>query len=190
MRVKVIALLSLLICLGSCRSIKETKALQDCKYTFLSITDIIVNGITLDGKTSLKDFNTHETVKISQAMLKGSLPIELTANVQIENPSSKTATLNKLDWELVIKEKTVATGCLDEFHKIAPGKSIELPIEIETDAAKVLKAVTIKNLMEMMFNVSDPEKLIENAKLRVRPSFEVGKKGKVISSPAFFSIGF
>jgi len=170
----------------SCRSVKEGKTLVDCNYSFTSISDLTINGVNIDGKSSFRDIGMSETVKLSQALMAKKMPITLTANIAVQNPNSKVAALNTLDWILEIRGKDVAKGTTNERFEVDPNKTEELSILVNTDLGDVMKAFSLKEMKDILFNISNTKGLPVEAKLKIRPSFKVGKKE--IKSPTYFTV--
>jgi len=170
----------------SCRSAKEAKALKDCSYSFSSISDLKVGTISMQGKQSFKDLGSAETIGISQLLMTKQLPISLTANIAITNPNKKTAGIESLEWILIVHEKEVATGNITEKIEIKPNEKIILPIPIQTDLSTILKSFSLKEISQLMFNLSDVKGIPLDAKIKIKPSISIGKKQ--IKTPAYFTI--
>ncbi|MFW5851615.1 MAG: hypothetical protein ACOCWB_05280 [Bacteroidota bacterium] len=175
----------ILISSFSCRSIKETQTLKNCSYSFLSISNVRVNNVSIDNKQSLRDLQTTETLKISQAIMARKIPVDLTAHISVHNPNLRTATLHKINWKLLLKDKEVADGVVIESYSIKPNETIEIPIAISSDIGSVLKIFSVKELMNMLFNLSSAS-IPEEAQLKIKPSIAIGRK--TIQSPAYFTV--
>lgn len=179
----------LVLVLGSfttCRSVKETKALQDCTFTLSSISDVTVNGVSLQGKQSMRDLQLQESSRISQAIMARKIPIHLTAHIQVYNPNNQKAAINKLDWKLLLRNANVAQGSLNERYEILPKQTVTIPIDISTDIGSVMSAFSVKELTTMMFNMSSVQALSKEIELQVRPSLRVGRMN--VKSPAYVTV--
>lgn len=170
----------------SCSSVKQANNFKDCTYSFASIEDLKVGNIDIQGKKSFRDLNMSETTGISQLLMAKKLPISLTANISITNPNSKTASIDVLEWILLIKDKEIAKGIINNKIEVKPNQTINIPIPISTDIGTVLKAFSLSEITHIMFNISDISGIPVEAKLKVKPAIRVGKKE--IKSPSFFII--
>ncbi|MFO7869789.1 MAG: hypothetical protein R6U95_10880 [Bacteroidales bacterium] len=183
--IKIYLICMLILSAFSCRSIKETKALQDCNFSIASISNVTINGVSIDGKNSFRDLQTQESVSISRAIMSRKIPVDLTTHISVHNPNSQTASLHKLDWMLLLKKESVATGKITESYSIKANETISIPIHISTDIGSVLKTFSVKELKNMMFNLSSTS-IPEEAELKIKPSIRVGSMN--IQSPGFITV--
>lgn len=170
----------------TCRSAKQAQTLRDCNYSFASVSNLKVGDIQIQGKQSFRDLSLQETTGISQLLMARKLPISLTANIAIQNPNSKIAAIDALDWILEIRSKEVAKGTVTKRIEVKPGQTIQVPIDVATDLGSILKAFTMKEITEVMFNLSDAQGIPIEAKLKIKPSISVGRKQ--IKAPSYFVI--
>ncbi len=165
-------------------SLKQAKNIQDCKFSFQSISELKANDVSLDGRQSLKDLSPVEVAMISKGLMTD-MPITFTAHVKIDNPNNQSAELSALEWILLIRDVEVATGVVDEKVKIDAYKNIVLPLEVETNT-NVLKQFSLSEIKQIIFNIANSKGLPQNSTLKVKPAFVVGKT--MIKAPAYFTI--
>jgi len=170
----------------SCKSTKQAQALRDCNYSFASISDLTVGNVVIQGKQSFRDLSLQETTGISQLLMARKLPISLTAHIAIQNPNNKTAAIDALEWILEVRNKEVAKGSIQQRIEVKSGQTIQIPIPVSTDVGSILKAFSMKEITEVMFNLSDASGIPVEAKLKIKPSIRVGKKQ--IQAPSYFVI--
>lgn len=169
--------------LVSC-SLKQARNIQDCKFSFQSISELKANDVSLDGRQSLKELSPVEVAMISKGLMS-EMPITFTAHVKIDNPNNQSAELSALEWILLIRDVEVATGVVDEKVKIDAHKNIVLPLEVETNTS-VLKKFSLSEIKQIIFNIANSKGLPQNSTLKVKPAFVVGKT--MIKAPAYFTI--
>lgn len=169
--------------LASC-SFKQVKNIQDCQFSFQSISELKANNVSLDGKQSLKDLKPTEVALISKGLMS-EMPITFTAHVKIDNPNKQDAELSALEWILLIRDIEVATGVVDEKVKIGAHQSVVLPLDVETNT-KILKQFSLSEIKQIIFNISNSNGLPQNSTLKVKPAIVVGKT--MIKSPTYFTI--
>jgi len=184
MRLKNI-LFILILCLGftSC-NINSAKNIKDCKFRFNSISNLMVNDISFDGKRSLKDFTPADVAVISRGLMS-EMPINFTAHVTIDNPNKQKAELCALEWILLIKDVEVANGVIDERIKIGANEKITVPLDVETNT-NVLKKFSLTEIKNIIFNISNSKGLPQNSTLKVKPAIKVGKT--LIKTPNYFTV--
>lgn len=180
---KSIYIICICLCCNAC-NINHAKNIQDCKFSFQSISNLRVNNLAFDGKRSLRDFSPADVAIISKGLMND-MPISLTAHVKIDNPNKATAELSALEWILLIKNVEVAKGVVNERTKIKSGESITVNIPVKTNT-KVLKQFSLTEIKDIIFNITNENGMPENAQLKVKPAFTIGKA--LIKAPAFFTV--
>ncbi len=180
---KILFILMLSIGFASC-NINNTKNIKDCKFYFNSISDLMVNDISFDGKRSLKDFTPADVAVISRGLMS-EMPINFTAHVTIDNPNKQKAELCALEWILLIKDVEVANGVIDERIKIGANERITVPLDVET-STNVLKKFSLTEIKNIIFNISNSKGLPQNSTLKVKPAIKVGKT--LIKTPNYFTV--
>lgn len=170
----------------SCKTVDQTKNLQDCSYSFTKIDNFYANGVLLDDVKSFSDLSSQQTALLSQAIMSRKMPVSLIAYVQIKNPNKSIAALNRLDWKIEIRGKEIAEGSTIERFEIKPGETVTVPIEITADLAKIMNTFSIRELTDIVFNFSDKTGLPKEAQLKIRPSLRIGKTE--IPVPAYFTV--
>lgn len=177
---KFILAISLLV-FSACTSYNNIK---DCQFSFQSVSKLMVNDISFDGKTSLKDFTPADVAVISKGLMS-EMPITFTANVKIDNPNNQKAELSALEWILLVKDVEVANGVLDKKVKIAARESVVVPLDVETNT-RILKKFSLTEIKNMIFAISKSNSLPANSVLKVKPAIVVA--GKMIKTPTYFTI--
>lgn len=170
----------------TCNTTKQAQAFRDCNYSFASVSNLKVGDVNIQGKQSFRELSMQETTGISQLLMARKLPISLTATIAIQNPNSKTAAIDALDWILEVRNKEVAKGTVTKRIEVKPNQTIQVPIDVATDVGNILKAFSMKEITDVMFNISDAKGIPVEAKLKIKPSLKVGKKQ--IKAPAYFVI--
>ena len=178
-------LLGITICIAcaSC-NFNNAKNIKDCTFAFESISGLMVDNVSMDGKRSLKDLSPADFTTISRGLMS-EMPISFTAHVAISNPNNQKAELSALEWILLIKDVEVANGVLNQKVKIAPNQSITVPIEVETNT-RILKKFSLTEIKNIIFAISGSRGLPPNSTLKVKPAFKIG--GALIKAPMFYTI--
>ena len=177
-----------LLCLASisCKSVKQTKNLKDCTYNVVSVSSISAGNVNIEGKNSFKDFNTNDMASLSKLLMAKQLPISFTANVMVSNPNNQTASLQSLDWILLIKNQEVARGFIPQTIHIKPHENAIVELAVNTDLSKLLSTFSMQELSAMIFNFSSKRAFKDDVKLKIKPAVQVGKM--YIKTPNYFTI--
>lgn len=182
---KIFYILASCLMLSAC-SFNQAKNIKNCTFAFESISDLMVNDISFDGKRSLRDFSSQEVALISQGLMND-MPISFVSNIQINNPNKQKAELNTLEWTLLIQNVEIANGVLDEKIEIEANQSVSVPIEVETNT-NILKQFSLTEIKNIIFEISRTNRLPKNSTLTVKPAIKIGKK--MITVPYAFNIDF
>lgn len=169
-----------------CRSVSELKRMADCEYEFVTVDQIKMAGVDVDGKSKLKDLKFSDLAKITQTYLTGTLPVTLTANVSVRNPNEKPAALEKLDWKLFIEDIEITSGTINERFEIGAGETQILKIPASIDAMEFLKDETKKEVLNFAFNVADPSGKPTHMKIKIKPAIRVGNT--LLAAPNYFTV--
>lgn len=181
------AMALIIISAFSCRSILQANRMKDCEFEFKSFSDIEVAGTKIDGVSKLSDLNMFDAAKLAAGFMRGSLPTELVANVQITNPNKRTAAVNSLDWIVLVEENELTRGQMTERVEVAAGSTAVIPIKIKLDLGEALKSKDKASLMNFAFNLSGRGGMMpSNVTLKVKPSISIA--GANIKVPGYITV--
>ncbi|MBR5433785.1 MAG: LEA type 2 family protein [Bacteroidales bacterium] len=178
-------ILGITICIAcaSC-NFNNAKNIKDCTFAVESISKLMLDNVSMDGKRGLNDLSPNDFAKLTRGLM-GEMPISFTAHVAISNPNNQKAELSALEWILLIKDLEVANGELDKKVKIAPNQSVTVPINVETNT-KILKKLSLSEIKSIIFAISSTKGLPPNSTLKVKPAFKIG--GATIKAPMYYTI--
>lgn len=180
-------LLSIIAVSTSCRSIRQGKALSKCEFRLESLQNISLANVQIDKVKSLTDLNLLDAGKITLALARNSsLPMGLTANIEVKNPNKKTAGLNELKWILYIDDIKMAEGESKQRFEVAASSTSVLPLQINLDLKKALQGKSRDALLKFAFNMAGFGKEASRVKIRAKPSFKV--LGGTIRYPGYIKI--
>ncbi|NMB82796.1 MAG: LEA type 2 family protein, partial [Ignavibacteria bacterium] len=158
---RLISLLLLISLLGGCSVLKTLENVSRLKYKIHSAVGYKVLGISIDNKKSIKDFNSLEMLKLSSGILKGSLPLTFSLNIEAKNPNDGSGgypqtdlTLESFPYKLFINDKEIITGDIDS-PVLVPGKgeSTLIALNIEFDIAKSFKEKSLDDILSLLLNL-------------------------------------
>ncbi len=177
---KIILLLGLLsvILLAGCGIYKSVVNASRLKFKLGRVTDADVAGINISEKSSLKDFNAMDLLKLSSGFARKDLVLSFILNVDAKNPNDGTGgyaktdlTITHLRWRLFIDNKETVFGDLDKPLQIpGKGESTVIPIRVNIDLIKFFGDRGFNNLMNLIFAVAGKKGTSANLVLYVKPS--------------------
>lgn len=175
---RLISFLLFILVLSGCSVLKTIENVSRLKYKIHSAVGYKVLGISIDNKKSIKDFSSLEMLKLSSGILKGSLPLTFSLNIEAKNPNDGTGgypqtdlTLESFPYKLFINDKEIIAGDI-ESPVIVPGKgeSTLIALNVEFDIAKSFKEKSLDDILSLLLNLGGVGGSTSNLKLLVRPA--------------------
>jgi len=184
---KTAAFILLTLFLNACGIISNLNTLSDCEYRFHSAEDPVVAGIDMSRVSSFSDLSFAQAATILSSILGGSLPLHMTANVEVKNPGATKANVNQLDWIAYIDDIEVARGIIEGHFEIAPnGGTTIIPVDVDADLYDYLTGDNPKTMLNFALNLADAGGEPVRIGLKIKPSLRIGKKS--IKAPGYFKI--
>lgn len=143
-------------------SVYETIAnLSRLQFKLGNVNGFLLNGVSISDKAKLDDFSAFDIIKLSTAVVQGSLPVSFTLNVEAKNPNDGTggykktdATLKSFPWRLNLDEKEILTGNISSPVTVpGTGDATIIPIQISVDLVKLFKDQGYESLINLALNL-------------------------------------
>lgn len=118
-----IALLAAVVVLNwQCRTLRAWQALRQVDFYIDRVSDVNLAGVELDHVRSYEDLTLEQTLRISQALARGTLPLRFQLHLIAENPADNpvTARLERLEWTLLLDDHPTLSGTLDQTYRLRP----------------------------------------------------------------------
>ena len=137
---KLIALVAVCLICVSCdimNQVAETANLvRKCKFSLDNVQSVSLAGI------NLKNINTSSltatnVAKLGAALLTKNLPLNMTVNVGIQNPTTKPASLNAMDWKVAIDNMEMATGSTNKKVSVPSKSKTAMPLSFNINTYDV-----------------------------------------------------
>jgi len=177
-----------IISMATSCSFLKTKRLENCEFLFKDISEFKIEGVNMINKKSINDLNFLEGIKLSAALVNQKANADLVFLVDIKNPNSGDAQLNATDWILLIKEKEVLNGTIEEHITIPAEKTTTLPLSVKFEVFKILNQFSIDEIQHIVWNLTENKKLPEEITLKLRPSFLIA--GQKIKYPGYIKLKY
>lgn len=174
---RLISLLIIFSVLSGCSILKTMENISRLKYKIHSALDYKILGIDVKGKKSIKDFNSIEMLKLSSGLLKGTLPLTFTLNIEAKNPNDGSGgyprtdlTLESFPYKLFVNDKEIITGNISQPLNVPGiGESTLIKLNIEFDLAKSVKEKSLDDVLSLLLNLGGLGGSTSNLKLLVKP---------------------
>jgi hypothetical protein len=176
-----------LLFLASCVQIKQLTNLLNCDFRVSSVDNIRMADIDVQKIKTFTDLKFTDGAKLLAAVASGTLPLNLTVNVEAKNPNTQMAALNKMDWILLIDDIEMANGSTTKRVEVpANGGTGTFPIAVTTDLAKVLSGQSAKNVVNFGLNLAGYGSRPTRIAVKAKPTILVG--GAAIMYPGYITI--
>jgi hypothetical protein len=167
----ILTLLLLVISETGCSAYETIVNLSRLEFKIDSVDNIELAGIPLKSKLSINDFSTLETLKLSTAFVRNTLPLTFTINVDAKNPNDGTggyprtsATIVSFPWKLFLDDKQTVTGNINsEVAVPGTGEATNIPIKVTIDLVQFFKDRGYQGILNLALNIvkesSTPSKI-------------------------------
>lgn len=168
----------------SCGFLFNMGRLADCEFEFVSLTDIKLGDIDIEGKKSISEFSFSDYGNMISGYSSGKLNINFNVNLLVTNPNKKDIKLSYLGWKLFIDDKAteVVEGSINKDYLIeGKGGSAEVAIPVTFNLMKVFSNEGKKSLLNFALNMTGGSTQSSRLGIKVQPSFKA--VGKTIKYP-------
>lgn len=177
----------LLFFLSNCRQLRELQSFANCDFRLRNVEKTTLAGMNVQNVRSISDLSFAQAAKITTAYANGSLPLDLVVNVEVKNPNANPASMNSMEWIMLIDDKEIVDGVVNERIAIDPNGGIStLPIRINTDLRKVLSGMSPEQAVNMGLGLSGQNGKPTRITLKVKPSIMVGQT--VLKYPGYINV--
>ena len=162
----------------SCSVYQTIVNVSRLKFKLGQVNNVLVDGISIQGKTSIKDFKPLEIIKLTASLARKSLPVSFTLNVEANNPNDGTggypktnATIKSLPWKLYIENKETISG--DLGHPVSvpgTGELTVIPIQINLDLYKFFSDKGLESMINLAFAIGGEKGHSSNIELFAKPT--------------------
>jgi len=189
-KLKYLSVLLFIVSLVSCDVLDQVGQMQNfakCQFRLKSVKDTELAGINIQQIQSISDLGLLDAGMITAAFAGGSLPLDFTLNVEVQNPNSEVAAMNRLDWILLIDDIEMVRGTNnDRVTVTANGGTAILPLTMSFDLLKTLSGESGEAVLNFGFNIAGMGDRPTRITLKAKPTIYVG--GKAITYPGYINI--
>lgn len=169
-----------------CSSLLQVEKLKNCEFRLERLEGMNIDGIKIAKFHSINDLGIMNATKILQDLSKGSLSTEFNVILSANNPNQSMAYMEKFDYIVLLDEKEVITGSLNDRIEIPANKSIEFPLSASVNVSKLINQNSVGELMELASSLNNMNAIEKRVRIKVKPYVRIGKKA--LKYPGFFEI--
>jgi hypothetical protein len=180
---------SLSLIVSACSVLQQTSEIATftkCQFRIESARNMKLAGVNIQDKHSVSDIGLMDMAKIGGVIARGTLPLTFDLNVQIKNPNSGMAAMNKLDWILIIDDIEMTRGVLNQRVEIPANTISAFPIAMSMDLMKSLSGKSGDALINFALNLAGTGSRPTRIKLKAKPTIMVGSTP--IEYPGYITI--
>ncbi len=184
---KIFLLPLFLLLLNSCSVLSELTALKKCEFRLYSFQDPSICGIDMSDRRSPSDFTFLDGQMIAANLLRGTLPFDITLNMEVKNPGTSTAAVNSIEWVAYVDDLEVAAGVVDRRIEVPPSGGLAIvPVKIHADLIDYMEGNNPKTMMNFALNLVGTSDQPSNLSMKIKPSLLIA--GQSVQYPGFFTI--
>jgi hypothetical protein len=177
------------LCFAGCglpRQIHEVQNFVTCEFMLKDVQNIKLANVDVQHKNSFSDLNIFDAGMLSASLAQGTLPLDMTLNIDVKNPNPSQAAMNKMEWILLIDDTEIVNGALNKRVVIAPnGGTTTLPLQISIDLIQTLQLRT-DQILSFGFGLANAYNKPRRITLKVKPSIMIGDVS--VAPPGYISL--
>ncbi len=162
----------------SCSVLNTISNISRLQFKLGTVNQVQVNGISIQGKTSLSDFSPFELLQLTSAVGKGSLPVSFIINVEAKNPNDGTGGypstnigLASFPWKLYVDGKETISGNINNPVDVpGVGEVTNIPLRVNIDLMKFFGGQDYKSLINLVFAIAGDKGYSSSLALYAQPT--------------------
>lgn len=167
--------LTVLAACGINQQAKQIKALEQCKFEVKRVDSIFLAGANVMNMVRSGSVNISNMGGVAMGMLRKEVPLKGILHLKITNPTDHLAGINQFQYQLLMKDRQLATGLVNQEVKVNPGESIEVPVLIDANIYGLLSNGSV--LQEVVDFVSGNNPKQESLlTIKLKPTIAIGNK--------------
>jgi len=187
LRNSIFCLVVSVLILSSCAQLREMASFAKCEFRLKTIENIRLAGVNVQNVNSINDLSVSDAGRLMTAVALNSFPLQFTLNVDVKNPNSNKASLNRLDWILFIDDIRMVEGTTNNRIEIEPNGGItNYPLLFNMNLREVLSGKAGNSLINFGLNLAGAGNTPTRVTLRAKPYVYVGSVQ--IPYPGYFDI--
>ena len=158
--------------------------LVNCEYSLKNVSNVSVAGVNVRNVVN-GNITATDVVMLAAAITNKQVPLALDVNINVKNPTDRSAMLSTMDWALDIAQTQFATGSTSKSYNIGSKTTSVVPLGVNTDLYRLFSKDGVNSLKTFASSFTK-EGTSSQVGLRIRPSLTVGQQ--TIKSPSYITI--
>lgn len=168
-------LVLMIVSCGINQQAKQIKALEQCKYEVRSVDSVFLAGADVVKLLQSGNLDTRSMGGVAMGMLRKEIPLKGVLHMKITNPTTNLAGINQFQYRLLLKDKELATGLVNQQIKVKPGESLDVPVLIDANVYGLLSNGSV--LQEISNFISGKNANEESVlTIKLKPTIAIGNK--------------
>ncbi len=173
---------------GLNKQARQIEALEKCTYEISSADSIYLAGRDVSKLIKDRSFDLSNMPELALALFRKNIPLKARVNLTISNPTANEAAINQFEYLVLIKNREIANGFVNQKVSVAPGGSVTVPVRVNSNIYSFIS--NGKTMEEILDFVRGGESGAAERKgvvtIRIKPTIEVG--GKLVKYPGYITI--
>ena len=162
---------ALLMC--GCSVFESINTVKECNYAFAGLDDFSYAGVKLDKLKDPKSLTLTDSINLLTAIRDKNTKLTFNALVDIENPHSGTASVEKMDWKLFLDGVEMLEGINKDTIKVEANKTSRANIQASLDPTTIMNGNSLDSLWTLYCKLSGRE-TTKNSKVTLKLKPTVG----------------
>ena len=158
--------------------------LVNCEYSLKNVSNVSVAGVNVKNVTS-GNISATDVVMLVSAITAKQVPLALDVNINVKNPTTRSALLTTMDWALDVAKTEFATGVTNQNYNIVANTTTTVPLGVSTDLYRLFSKDGIESLKTFASSFTK-DGTSSQLGLRIRPS--VSAAGQTFKAPSYIQI--
>lgn len=184
----IISVLSLAISCTLDKQAKALRALEKCRYEFVSADSVFLAGTDVNKLIANGRVDVSQLPGVALGFLSRDIPLSGVLNVRITNPTNSLAGIRQFAYKIEVEGREVLDGVSDLPIEVPAGETVVVPVKLRTNVYKFLSdRETLNKLLAFIQsarNGSTDERV--NLRFKIKPTMALGNKA--INYPGYIDI--
>lgn len=173
---------------GLDRQAKELRALENCRYEFISADSVYLAGANVNKLIADGRVDPGSLPGVALGFLNRDIPLSGILQVRITNPTKNRAGIQQFDYKILVEDREIVDGTSDQPISIPGGETVMVPVKLQANVYSFLSdRQTLNKLLTFLQHVRDGQ-TTEKIKLtfKIKPTLALGNKQ--VNYPGYITI--
>lgn len=146
------------------------KAFSECQFRIKEIKNVTLGG------TPAGDLMKASALPVMLSQFSAeTLMLNFTIVIEVKNPNPVSASMNRVDWILVLDDIEMLRGVITEKVSLPPGpiSIADMPMLIELDVKKMFSSRSARSMIKLTASLAGIGEQTTQIKMRVKPTLEI-----------------